>query len=513
MFSCEQQRLRRVFCSVFLILLGVSVSTVHSVAQSTLADARAMIAARQAELGAAPGMIVLDKPARLEGDVTLAPGHGLRIAAPLSVGRSTVHLAGHNEVRCEAEISVDNATELFVAEGATDVSVRGCDVIVKGQSGGTLLTATRAARVVEAGNHVINMALFNTHNLGGAASQTTDVSITDNSTELHGARPIGVYLLYVLRGVVANNRFMGTGHGVQWWGGDGNLGWHGAAEVKYAGFLSITGNECYDAGGACVWGSMGMNVTVTGNTAEGCGDVCFDTEGGVRNLFSGNVARGCASGCYSVQMESEDAVFSGNFAYADAKYPTAALFLIKHHNENPAPHANLTVTGNTLSCGSLCTAFYTEGEAGLDLSQNTVVNGVIHFANYTGEVRVHGNSLRFTVPLDGPAISGPALAGGNTSFIENNTLMYQAAPNPKSVCIVQSWSDYNSADEMRITGNTCVGFGTGIVTETAGQNPGAPRATWVVSGNRFSRVPDNQQIVHRKTSGNETYLAQPAGAP
>ena len=295
-------------------------------AQAPLADARLLISQQQAKLGAAPGVIVLDTPARLEGDVTLGLGQSLRLNAPLSVGKSTIHLSGHNEVRCEAEVSVDNATELFVADGATDLSVRGCDVTVRGQPGGTLLTATRSSRVVETGNHVVNMALFNTHNGGGTASQTTDVTISENSAELHGgARPIGVYLLYVLRGVIANNRFMGTGHGIEWWGGDGNLGWHGAAEVKYAGFLSITGNECFDAGGACVWGSMGTNITVTGNTAENCGDVCFDTEGGVRNLFSGNVARGCASGCYSVQMESEDIVFTGNYAYADAKSPTAAL--------------------------------------------------------------------------------------------------------------------------------------------------------------------------------------------
>lgn len=484
-------------------------------AEAQLADAKAMIAEQQTRMGAAPGVIVLDRPARLEGDVTLAPGHGLRIAAPLSVGRATVHLGGHNEVRCEAEVSVENATDLFVADGVSDVSVRGCDVVVHGRPGGYLLTATRAVRVVESGNHVRNMALFNTHNEGGAASQTTDVTITENSAELQGnARPIGVYLLYVLRGVVANNRFSGTGHGIQWWGGDGNVGWHGSQEVKYAGFLSITGNQCYDAGGACVWGSMGEDIAVTGNTAENCGDVCFDTEGGVRNLFSGNVARGCAAGCYSVQMESEDAVFSGNYAYADAKSPALALVLIKHRNGNPAAHVNLTVTGNTLTCGTLCAAFYSEGEAGLDLSHNTVVNGGFHFANYTGTVRISGNSLHFTVPLGAnAAISGPAEAWGHTSFIEDNTLFDEAAePDPKSVCIAQGWTDYNNADEMRIERNTCVGFGVGIVTETAGQNPGAPHATWVLSGNRFSRVPEGQQTVHRKTSGNEVYLVEPAGA-
>ena len=212
-------------------------------------------------------------------------------------------------------------------------------------------------------------------------------------------------MLYVIRATVANNRFRGTGHGIEWWGGDGNIGWHGAEAVTGAGDLSITGNQCYSAGGACVWGSMGFNVTVSGNSADICSDVCFYSEGGVLNLFTGNVAQACVNGCYSVQMESVDVTFSGNFAYADAKAPALALVLIKHRNENPAPHANLTVTGNTLSCGSLCTAFASEGEGGLDLSHNTVTNGVFHFGNYTSTVRIAGNSLRFTVPLASPRSS------------------------------------------------------------------------------------------------------------
>ena len=78
---------------------------------------------------------------------------------------------------------------------------------------------------------------------------------------------------------------------------------------------------------------MGFNVTVSGNSADICSDVCFDTEGGVRNLFTGNVAQACGNGCYSVQMESVDAVFSGNFAYADMKGPALALVLIKHRTQ------------------------------------------------------------------------------------------------------------------------------------------------------------------------------------
>jgi hypothetical protein len=238
--------------------------------------------------------------------------------------------------------------------------------------------------------------------------------------------------------------------------------------------------------------------------------VCFDTEGGVRNLFTGNVAQACGNGCYSVQMESVDVVFSGNFAYADKKAPALALVLIKHRSENPAPHANLTITGNTLSCGTLCTAFASEGEGGLDLSENTVTNGVFHFGNYTESVRIFGNSLRFAVPLAGqPAVLGPSLAGGHTSIIEGNTILNDGATDPNAVCIAQAWSDNNSSDEMRIERNTCAGFGNGVVTETAGHNAGAPRATWVVSGNAFSRVPEANRLVHRRSSGNEQYVADP----
>lgn len=495
---------------LFVLLLGLFVTANRpTLAQAGLPQARDLITGQQSRLGSAPGVIVLDRPARLDGEVTLAPGQDLRIAAPLTVGRATVHLSGRNSIRCEAAITVENATDLFVADGVQDISVQDCDVTVTGHNGGYLLTATRSARVSASNNHLHDIALFNTHNLGGEASRTLDVSLIGNSTVFtHGVGPIGAYLMYVVRATVSNNRFVGTGHGIEWWGGDGNIGWHGPDAVTEAGDLSITGNQCFAAGGACVWGSMGFNVTVSGNSADLCSDVCFDTEGGVRNLFTGNVAQACLNGCYSAQMESVDVVFSGNFAYADAKKPALALVLIKHRNGNPASHTNLTVSGNTLSCGTLCTAFYSEGEDGLDLSHNKITNGLFVFANYTGSSRIADNGFRFTVPLgERAAIAGPSLAGGHTSFIQNNTLLYETGEaSTKAACIVQSWSDDNSTDEMHIAGNTCVGFGLGIVTETAGHNAGAPHAVWLIGGNTFSRIPEAQQITHRKTSGNELYL-------
>ena len=483
-----------------------------SKAQTLLLDASQSIQKQDARLGSAPGTVVLNRPARLGANVTLGIGHGLLINAPLTIGAASIRLAGHNKVQCHAPLTVENATDLFVADGATDLSVSGCNVTVAGRSGGYLLTATRGARIAVTGNHLVKMAIFNTHNVGGAGSQTTDVTISGNSTDFPpGTGPIGIYLLYVVRGTATKNSLRGTGHGIQWWGGDANEGWHGFDAVTGAGDLTITGNVCQSAGGACVWGSDGFDIKVTGNTADTCSDVCFDTEGGVRTSFTGNAARGCANGCYAAEFESLDATFTNNTAYADAGHPGLSLVLIKHPSGRGPTHVNLTVTENTLTCGKLCLAFYSEGEDGLTLASNTITNGSIQFINYTNDVLIHGNTLRFNVPVESTAaIAGPSVANGHKSEISGNTILAGAGATGDAACITQGWSDYNSTDTMRITGNTCSGFRNGIVTATSGGNPGAPHAVWVLEGNRFPGVPAAQQIVHQHNSGNEVYTATPA---
>jgi hypothetical protein len=59
---------------------------------------------------------------------------------------------------------------------------------------------------------------------------------------------------------------------------------------------------------------------------------------------------------------------------------------------------------------------------------------------------------------------------------------------------------------MRIERNTCNRFAIGVATETAGQNPGAPHAVWIIQGNVIQGA--TQAFVHRKTAGNETYQGQ-----
>ena len=499
------------FAAILLWFAGIgALCTPYAFAQTAPADAARSIQEQEARLGAQPGTVTLAEPSRLASAITLAAGHALLIQAPLTVAGGSIRLSGHNDVHCAAPVTVENGVDLFTADGATDLSVRGCAVKVTGHAGGYLLTATRGARITATENHLTGMAIFNTHNTGGAGSQTTDVTLTGNSTLFPtGGGPIGVYLLYVLRGTAANNRFQGTGHGIEWWGGDANEGWPGYAKITAAGNLTITGNVCVNGGGSCVWGSDGVDIRVSNNSAEGCGDVCFDTEGGVRTTFTHNTAKACGNGCYAAEFESQDAVFDTNTGYADDKGKALALVLIKHPSGRGPNHINLTITNNTLTCGYVCAALYSEGEDGITFANNNITNGFLQLTNYTNNVFIRNNTLRFTLPVGAKsAIDGPSLANGHRSEITGNTFTAQAGTIGDAPCIAQGWSDYNNTDTMLIAQNTCTGFRTGIATSTGGGNPGAPHAVWEIKGNRFSGVPAGQEIVHHHSSGNEIYKSQ-----
>jgi hypothetical protein len=107
------------------------------------------------------------------------------------------------------------------------------------------------------------------------------------------------------------------------------------------------------------------------------------------------------------------------------------------------------------------------------------------------------------------AIAGPALFHHHASQIGGNVLTNRATPDAATVCIAQSWSDFNDADSMTIAGNTCSGFQTGIVTATGGANPGAPRAEWVVRGNRVVGAEPGRAYLHSRVAGNESYTFAP----
>jgi hypothetical protein len=491
--------MHKVFSPAVALLLGYA-----SLSSAQAFDVSAWLTRQDAQLGTRHGTITLHDPGTLPHDVTLSPGHDLVLAAPLRIN-ATITLRGNNHISCRAPIEAQQPRNLFQAQSVTGISITGCDVTQTGAAGGYLLAVKASAHITVERNRLLNVNLFTTQDDTG---HTTDVSIADNIVRFPANNGfIGVYLIRTLRAAVTGNTLEGLGHGVQWWGGDANGGWHGPQSVVDAGELTITGNYCRTIAGSCVWGSMGYNVNVSGNTDDGCGDVCFDVEGGVNNVFTHNQASNCGFGCYAAEFESVGTVFRNNQATTT---PGHNLVLLKHGPQNPYNHTNLRIENNVFTCPQLCVALYTEGDDGLFFSGNTVTNASITSVNYHHDFTVTGNTFLFTVdPGQSAAIAGPALFQHHTSVISHNTITDRAAVDPATVCIAQSWSDFNDTDTMTIMGNSCSGFTRGIITATGGANPGAPRAVWAISGNHVDHAAAGKAYQHVRMSGNEDYTFTP----
>jgi hypothetical protein len=486
------------------MVAGLLSAAALSAAQAPQLDAGTWLARQDTQLGPRAGTITLHRAGELTHDVTLSVGHDLVIAAPLRIA-ATIHLLGNNHIRCRAPLEAQQPRNLFQAESATGISITGCDVTQTGPAGGYLLAVKASSHISVAHNHLLNLNLFTTQDDTG---HTTDLAIADNVVRFPANNGfIGIYLIRTLRATVIGNALEGLGHGVEWWGGDANGGWRGPQSVVDAGELTIQGNHCRTIAGACIWGSMGYNVNVTGNSDKGCGDVCFDVEGGVNNVFTHNQASNCGFGCYAAEFESLGTVFRENEATTTAGHN---LVLIKHGPQNPYNHTNLHIEDNVLTCPQLCVALYTEGDDGLFFTGNTITNASIASVNYHHDFTVTGNTFVFTVdPGSSAAIAGPALFQHHTSLIANNSLTDRAPADPATICIAQSWSDFNDADTMTITGNSCSGFTRGLVTATGGANPGAPRAIWTISGNHVNGAAAGKAYQHARMAGNETYTFTP----
>jgi len=465
-------------------------------------DVSAWIAQQDSALGARPGTVVLTQAGVLSHDVRLGPGHNLRIAAPLEIGKGHLRLEGHNTVVCTAPVVVDVAEDVMLADGVSDLSVTGCEVRMKATGAGYLVSATRAARVTMRGNRLLDMGLFETQN-HMPRSETTDVTIEGNSVRFDRTPlAVGVLLEGVLGATITDNEFVQAINGVQWWGGDAHGGWRGPDSARGAGNFLMRGNHCTGTRDSCIWGSMGTNIVVDGNQDDGCGDVCFDVEGGTDVVFTHNAANHCGNGCYAAEFESEGAVFRSNQASGEAGH---VLVLIKHSPLNPYPHRNVWIDDNDLTCAQLCVGLYTQGDEGLRFTGNRLTNATVQAAVYHRDFAVLRNTFRFTVALgEQPAIAGPVLWRGSLSEIADNVVVAET-PQPGAVCIAQSWLDWRYSDTMRILRNRCTGLATGIVTATGGAGLWGARAEWVVAGNQVQGAAAGRSYLHARIAGREHY--------
>ena len=336
---------------------------------------------------------------------------------------------------------------------------------------------------------------------GGAAQDLTFVS-----NEVHDPPNTGgaaLLLVNTTRAQVLNNVFEGISTGTQWWGGDSATGT--LPQVRRTGELTLTGNRC-QAVTACLWGSMGYSIEVSGNSADGCSDVCFDTEGGRDTVFAHNTAAHCGNGCGAVFFFSQNVSFRENHFSGDAR--GGGLIFVKNRSADPQSHGNFQVVQNTLSCLTVCNAFYQEALSASSFERNLVSNGVFATAGFGQNISITGNRFVFSKPLPthAAAIEAPSITGGTVLTLAGNTIESSVQQGAESACIHAVWNDYNNSDSYFLRGNRCAGtspFPIDIVTDTAGKNPG-PHADWHIENNILGAG----RIIHQQTTANDVYSAK-----
>lgn len=470
------------------------------------ADLGAKLHAADGALGSDRGILRVSSPGRLTTPLTLSADHALQIAAPIAWG-ATVRLSGANEISCTGQGRISATMPVNVgilsASGVAQLSIHDCPVSFTANS--PVLTGDGIHQLVMSQLNVTggSLAQINAghgNDPGGAAGE---MSFTNNVVRDPPNTGGAALLLVNTTGVkVEGNRFDGISTGTQWWGGDsagGNI-----AQVNRTGKMTLTGNQCHGVT-ACLWGSMGYGITVAHNKADGCADVCFDTEGGLDTTFEDNLATNCGNGCGAIFFFSKNVTFRANDFSGDAR--GGGLIFIKNRSADPRSHTGFVVSGNKLTCLTICNAFLQEAVSQATFQGNTITNGVFATVGFGQQIAIVENQFTFTRALGpgGVVINGPSITGGTSLTIQGNIVTSSVAQGADSKCINAIWNDYNNVDTYFIRKNRCAGsspFPIDIATNTAGANPG-PHADWHLEDNFIG----SGKIVHLRTTSNETYTA------
>ena len=467
-------------------------------------DLGAKIRAADAALGGGPGVISVNSPATLSTPVVLGGQHNLVLNAHV-LWSASMTLAGSNDVSCSGKGGISStlaaAIPVFTGRGVRQVTIHNCAVSMVSSSpvfAGNGPTSLSMHHLTVTGG---TLAQINPDHGESAGDPASNLNFDHNSVQ--GASPsggeAGLLLVNTTTATVDSNSFTGVSSGLQWWGGDSARG--NVAQVTRTGKLTLTGNHCH-AVTACLWGSMGYDITVAHNTADGCIDVCFDAEGAVDTSFVGNTATNCNNGCGAIFFFSRNTSFVGNTFSGDSK--GGGLFFIKNSSADPVSHAGLKVSKNTLTCATTCNAFLQEAVSQASFDANVVTNGVYTPAGFGQNVSISHNQFVFSraLPTNAAVIRGPSITGGTSLTIDGNSVSSSVSQGTDAACISAVWNDFNNTDTYVIRNNRCEGaspFPVSIATETAGANPG-PHVIWRLEGNFGTG-----RIVHKQTTNNEIY--------
>ena len=432
----------------------------------------AQINAADAKLGVSAGVMAIFAPATITTTPTISSNHTVFLYGPITINNVGILMGNHVAWRCVgpgASITVlGNIPGLFNQHGVSDFKIEGCTVHGSLTNVGNYLIDVNGtvSGTQVLGNQVDSMGLVTSLNATNLDNLKV-IGNTDTYATGGSGNASGVYGFWVTHAVIQGNTFISTLNGAQWWGGDAAVS---GLSTGLAANWTATGNHCIGVG-ACIWGSMGTDMTVTGNTDLGCGDVCFDEEGGVRNSFTANHANQCTNGCFASFYGGLDNIFDGNTAEATG----STGFLLRNASEIPQAVTGLRVEGNTFTCSTLCDAALIDPAYDFYFENNSIRNGVFGSTKYGGgQVSISRNGWDFSVTTAAPVITVPQMLNGGTAIVDDNTIMSSVTQPSNAVAISAITGDYNSADWYFFRRNTINEFPTGISTTAAGGNAGVP---------------------------------------
>ncbi len=438
------------------------------------ADIGARIAAAQASLGNANGVIRVTKAGTLSQPLKLVHGNSLQIEAAIAASAHVI-LGGNNTINCLGGGSFNTGMDVFTtAKGAANITLHGCKV--RGTNVKAVFLSTSGSHIFVENNSVYGMALLN-------ALNGDDVRVDGNTMtgSAQNFNPV-VWGGNVTNASFTHNSCNTVGWCFTFFNADANNAKVASrsAVAAFGGHYTIQANRCVNAN-ACYWGSVAHDVIMTGNYASTCTDVCYDVEGCMDVLISGNQGDNGTNGVGATFFFADHVKFDHN----DFKNPHG-FGIIFVHNSSGAPSANqfLTVSNNTLTCMStICCAVGGDPVGNVLIENNTIQDGTIHFGGNIGSAEIRHNSLRFTVASQTPfnAISNGILIDSGIYNVTDNTLI--SLPQPAgSACIMVNAGDYNSSAQVSILRNDTVGFPVDISTTNGGSNAGT-KVQWNISGN------------------------------
>ena len=355
--------------------------------------------------------------------------------------------------------------------------------------------------IVIAHNHCINARLVVTNDLtityaGHSTHATTgtvtrDVRIVGNTGTRTGANLTNlafILLWYTVGAEVHDNRLVGYGYGIQWWGGDANPvdGDGDLANERKCGDLTITGNRVKGmldvlGGGGGIWGSMGRNITANGNVIDDCADVGLDFEGCDTWNATGNTVTNCVNGCLTTFFYNRNGEFGPNTCRQDNAAASPIIARIQN-NYPTSENEGVTFTGGSFSCSSgiAMIAFETAQRAtirGATLRNVRITAQINNIRNTT----IDRCSLLFTVAA-GAALNAINVGYNNLggrAIVTGNTVESLVAQPAGSRAIRTEQADQTRDVLEFIDDNILLGWSTPIETIWDGANAGFKAITFI----------------------------------